>query len=150
MVTEDVLHHQNEHVIFDIKGISLLVTTMSLGQLYFTIQFFWKHEHLHLSFWKNLTHQKIWGKITAALVKLLKWWTDIKHSVLAFLWYKNIKIWSILTELWYLGVSPDDSTLNHIARYKLYILCSSFLNTISAINIELTRSIYVKEVFIQC
>ena len=61
MVTEDLIHHQNGHVICYLKGISLLITAMSLMQLCLTIKKKNESKYFYIyCFGKlpNVTHQK--------------------------------------------------------------------------------------------
>ena len=61
MVPKHLIHHQNGHVICDMKGISLLVTTMSLVKLNLTIQKNHENKNFYTYCFErlpNLTHQK--------------------------------------------------------------------------------------------
>ena len=62
MVPEDLIHHQNGHVICYLKGISLLVTTMSLVLLYLTIQKKYESKNFYTYCFErlpNLTRSKV-------------------------------------------------------------------------------------------
>ena len=72
---------KNEHVIFDIKGISLMVTTMSLGQLHFTIQFF---ESMNIYTYRSEKFDSSNTKLTAALIELLKFMVDSHKTHISF------------------------------------------------------------------
>ena len=71
MATEDVLHHENGNVISDFKGISLLVTTMSLVQLYFTINFF-ESLNIYTYHSEKFDSSKVLKKINLCIDRIIK------------------------------------------------------------------------------
>ena len=75
MVPEDLIHHQNGHVICYLKGISLLVTTMSLVLLYLTIQKKYESKNFYTYCFErlpNLTRSKVFNFffLTAVLMAM--------------------------------------------------------------------------------